>query len=256
MQGVPSHSTKLPLIRTMPFQGYRQQQRIHRKIVERIPKGTVIALGDASVTSRFGHIESTPNKKLANLLKANFTVFDVDEYNTSKLCSTCLQELDEPLLHQRPRKEKKKDSKGEDAKKKIWPLRLQRPSNRKERKLKSEAVEKEARVEVKYSGPHPCKGGKKYRNHVRAARLWPHAQWGPRQRRSVIWQLLNANTIKVDVFSKTIAGLWAAIFYQIRKPASRSPRDLTKGKRKSQKSRRQKGDQALECATLQYQRLS
>jgi hypothetical protein len=50
--------------------------------VDSIPKGTIIALGDASVTSRFGHVESTPNKGMEKLLRANFTVYDVDEYNT------------------------------------------------------------------------------------------------------------------------------------------------------------------------------
>ena len=85
-------------IRAMRFQGYRQRQMFDKKIVQSIPKGTVIALGDASVTSRFGHVEPTPNKRMAKLLRANFTVYDVDEFNTSKLCSGCHQELDKPCF--------------------------------------------------------------------------------------------------------------------------------------------------------------
>jgi transposase len=38
---------------------------------------------------------------MAKLLRANFTVYDMNEFNTSKLCSGCHQELDKPLLPKR-----------------------------------------------------------------------------------------------------------------------------------------------------------
>ena len=37
-------------IRAMRLEGYRLQQNMHKKIVESIPKGTMIALGDTSVS--------------------------------------------------------------------------------------------------------------------------------------------------------------------------------------------------------------
>ena len=54
----------------------KQGLKVHMKLqvaesalVKRIPKDTVVAFGDASLGNHFGHLESTPNKRIKALLK-------------------------------------------------------------------------------------------------------------------------------------------------------------------------------------------
>jgi hypothetical protein len=120
-------------------------KKMERQIEGRIGKGTVIVLGDWSTNSHFGHRAPTPNKRLTNLLRKKISVIDVDEYNTSKLCSVCHQELEKPLLTKKPRQEKKKELKSRGDKKKPRSIRPTRPTTNNKNELKSEGEIMEAR---------------------------------------------------------------------------------------------------------------
>jgi hypothetical protein len=89
------------------FKVYMKRQRTENALVKSIPKDTVIAFGDASLGNHFGHLESTPNKRIKTLLKKNFKVVDVDEHRTSLLCSTCEHALSVPKMLKRLSKQEK-----------------------------------------------------------------------------------------------------------------------------------------------------
>ena len=87
-----------------------KRQVAESTLVKRFPKDTVVAFGDASLGNHFGHLESTPNKRIKAKLKKNFRVMDVDEHRTSVLCSTCEHVLSRPRMLKRLSKEERKEN--------------------------------------------------------------------------------------------------------------------------------------------------
>jgi hypothetical protein len=67
------------------FKVYMKRQRTECTLVKSIDPDTIIVFGDASIGNHFGHLESTPNKRIKALIKKNFKVVDVDEHRTGKL---------------------------------------------------------------------------------------------------------------------------------------------------------------------------
>ena len=92
------------------FKVYMKRQRAESALVQGIGPDTVVAFGDASIGNHFGHLESTPNKRIKALIKKNYRTIDVDEHRTSVLCSTCEYALSVPKMLKRLSKEEKKDN--------------------------------------------------------------------------------------------------------------------------------------------------
>lgn len=112
------------------FKTYVKRQKTESALVKSIPKDTIVAFGDASIGTHFGRLESTPNKRIKNLLKKNFKVVDVDEHRTSQLCSTCENALSMPKMLKRlskkqkiENKKKKEDEKGVEDLVSVWGVR-------------------------------------------------------------------------------------------------------------------------------------
>ena len=80
-------------VRHLRWTSYIKKQKTEEKIVKKFPRGAIIALGDASRSSTFGHLPSTPTSSLERLLRRHFRVYMVDEFRTSKLCAGCHKEL-------------------------------------------------------------------------------------------------------------------------------------------------------------------
>src|SRR5208282_1045704 len=83
-------------VRHLRWTSYIKKQKTEEKIVKKFPRGAIIALGDASRSSSFGHLPSTPTSSLEWLLRRHFRVYMVDEFRTSKLCAGCHKELGVP----------------------------------------------------------------------------------------------------------------------------------------------------------------
>ena len=80
-------------VRHLRWTSFIKKKKTEEKIVKKFPRGAIIALGDASRSSTFGHLPSTPTSSLERLLKRRFRVYMVDEFRTSKLCAGCHKEL-------------------------------------------------------------------------------------------------------------------------------------------------------------------
>ena len=92
------------------FKLYMKRQRTECALVKSIDPDTIIAFGDASMGNHFGHLESTPNKRIKDLIKKNFKIVDVDEHRTSVLCSNCAHVLRMPKMLQRLSKKEKREN--------------------------------------------------------------------------------------------------------------------------------------------------
>ena len=97
------------------FKLYMKRQRTECALVKSIDPDTIIAFGDASIGNHFGHLESTPNKRIKALIKKNFKVVDVDEHRTSLLCSNCVHVLRMPKMLQRLSKKEKRENERKKA---------------------------------------------------------------------------------------------------------------------------------------------
>src|SRR5208282_589019 len=62
-------------VRHLRWTSYIKKQQTEEKIVKKFPMGAIIALGDASRSSTFGHLPSTPTSSLERLLRRHFRVY-------------------------------------------------------------------------------------------------------------------------------------------------------------------------------------
>ena len=92
------------------FKFYMKRQQAETALVKSIPKDALVAFGDASLGNHFGHLESTPNKRIKALIRKNFRTVDVDEHRTSVLCSGCEHPLSMPKMLKRLSKKEKREN--------------------------------------------------------------------------------------------------------------------------------------------------
>lgn len=88
----------VPKWRRLKFQMHIRKQQTWDKLIPRITNGdpdTVVALGDASFSSSSpGHAAGPVKTLQRELRKRKIPVVLIDEYNTSKKCSICLNDLE------------------------------------------------------------------------------------------------------------------------------------------------------------------
>jgi hypothetical protein len=76
---------------------YMKRQKTYHELIREVTNGdknTIVAYGDSSFSSSSKGTAPTPTTTLRRKLGQNAIVVDVDEYNTSKLCSSCHQAME------------------------------------------------------------------------------------------------------------------------------------------------------------------
>lgn len=96
---------KAELQRKMKFREYSYTQKSEAKLMNNIEKkfgkkeDIVIVIGDWSNKGKIQGLASTMGVRLKNLINKKFTTLLVDEYNTSKKCCNCHQDIDNVIIN-------------------------------------------------------------------------------------------------------------------------------------------------------------
>jgi len=96
---------KAELHRKMKFREYVYTQKSEAKLMNNIEKkfgcadDIVIVIGDWSNKGKIRGLASTMGVGLKNLINKKFTTLLVDEYNTSKKCCNCHQDIDNVIIN-------------------------------------------------------------------------------------------------------------------------------------------------------------